>query len=380
MYKTLAKYYIPGLLVTGLFFGMCNSPEDQESKLGKAGDQFDLFAVLSLFEKSSSPEEFEKSVNTQSNGVNNLDLNEDGETDYVKVIDKKINESSHCFILQVDIAEGSTQDIATIEMQKIKDGEAHVQIIGDPELYGSDYIVEPKSKVAAAGFVVATTYAVNVWSWPFVTYVYSPAYVVYESPYRYEYYPVWYEPWPVVAYEVYYPVVSVYRVNYVYSDGYRFVNIHEHYHSNYHVSTKFNYHEKDHGNGKPVNVPNHNNGNSGASPGQGNNESGGGNQKENNGYDAGGKDNGTDNSNHKSGKSDNDKSQPGNDGKSEPKKDPNAGEGNSGAGSKQDKSPPKEVKSPAKSPSAPKQNAQPKQPSAPKGGKQSGGGGGGKHH
>lgn len=337
-----AKYYLPGFLITGLFFGMCTSSEDKESKLGKAGDQFDLFAVMALFEKSSSPEDFEKSINTKSNGVNNLDLNEDGETDYIKVIDKKIDESSHCFVLQVDLAEGSTQDVATIEMQKISDSEVQVQIIGDPELYGTDYIVEPKSDVAAAGFVVATTYAVNVSSWPFVTYVYSPAYVVYESPYRYDYYPVWYEPWTVVAYDVYYPTVSVHRVNYAYSDGYRFVKIHENYHSNYHVKTKFNYHEKNHGNGKPVNTPKHNNGNTGTSPGNDKNESGGGNAKDDKGNAGGDNANGND----KNGKSDNNNSDPGNDGKSEPKKDPNAGEGNSGNGGKEDKSPDKNSPAP----------------------------------
>ncbi len=354
MSKTFSKYYIPGLLVTGLFFGMCNSSEDKESKLGKAGDQFDLFAVMALLEKSSSPEDFEKSINTKSNGVNNIDLNEDGETDYIRVIDKKIDDNSHVFILQVDVAEGSTQDVATLEIQKIKDGEANVQIIGDEELYGSDYIIEPKSDVAAAGFVVATTYAVNVWSWPFVTYVYSPAYVVYESPYRYEYYPIWWEPWPVVVYDVYYPTVSVYRTHYVYSDGYRFVHIHEKYHSNYHVKTKFNYHEKDYGNGKPANAPKHNNSNTGASPGNDKNESGGGNDKDNNANAGGGNDKDKGNENDKSGKSDDNKSDPGNDGKSQPKKDPNAGEGNSGAGGKENKSPDKDVKSPDKNSSAPK--------------------------
>ena len=363
--KTLTKYYIPGLLVTGLFFGMCNSSEDKESKLGKAGDQFDLFAVLNTFSKSSSPEEFEKSINSKSTGVNNLDLNEDGETDYIRVIDKKIDENSHVFILQVDISEDATQDVATIEIQKVKDGEANAQIIGDPDLYGSDYIVEPKSNVAAAGFVVATTTAVNVWSWPFVTYVYSPAYVVYESPYRYEYYPVWYEPWPVVSYEVYYPAVEVYRVQYAYSDGYRFVNIHENYHNNYHMTAKFNYHEKEHGNGKPAHSPKHENGNDGNSPGNDKNEGGNGNQKDNNDNDKGNKDNGIKNDFDKGNKPDNSNDKGGNNEKAAPGKDPNAGEGNSGAGSKDDKSPPK-------------QNSQPNKSSAPKGG---GGGnkGGGKH-
>lgn len=341
--KKVSKYYIPGLLVTGLFFGMCNSSEDKNSKLGKAGDQFDLFAVMALFEKSSSPEDFETAINTKSNGVNNLDLNEDGQTDYIKIIDKKIDDNSHCFILQVDVADGSTQDVATIEMQKIVDGEAHVQIVGDPELYDSDYIVEPKSDVAAAAFVVATTQAVNVWSWPYVTHVYSPGYVVYESPYRYEYYPVWYQPWPVVAYDVYYPTVSSYRVKYHYSDGYRFVHIHEKYHSNYHVSTKFKYKEKDYGNGKSKNngvvFKNKNDG-------SGNNGNGKDNSSGNNNSGGNGKDNGNGNDKGNGNKDKPDNNSKGNDGKSDQKKDPNGDKGNSGAGDKEDKSSPKNSPAP----------------------------------
>lgn len=356
MSKTYSKYYIPALLVVGLFFAMCNSSDEKEAKLGKAGDQFDLFAVMSLFEKSASPEDFETAINTKANGVNNLDLNEDGQTDYIKVIDKKIDDNSHCFILQVDVAEGSTQDVATIEIQKITDSEANVQIIGDPELYGSDYIVEPKSNVAAAGFVVATTSTVNVWSWPYVTHVYSPSYVVYESPYRYEYYPVWYQPWPVVSYDVYYPTVSSHRVNYHYSDGYRFVNIHENYHNNYRVTSKFKYNEKDHGNGKPNGTvvvfknKNDGSGNNGNGNDNGNGTGNGkGNSSGNN--DGNGNDNGKGDDNGKGNDNENGNNKPdnnskGNDGKSDQKKDQNGGEGNSGPGGKEDKSPAKNSPAP----------------------------------
>lgn len=242
------KYLLPGIALSLVVFETCDRPAgDKESKTGKAGDQFDLFAVLNTFEKSSSPESFEKSLNSKSAGVNNLDLNEDGKTDYVKVTDKKIDDKSHVLILQVDLDKDKTQDIATIEIEKTGEREAHIQIVGDKDLYGSDYIVEPKGSKAAAALVVATTYAVNVWSWPVIGFIYAPAYVVWASPYYFDYYPVWWEPWPVVVYDEYYPVVSVYHVNYIMSDGYRFVNIHEKYRDNYRVTAKFNYHEKSYG-------------------------------------------------------------------------------------------------------------------------------------
>ena len=52
------------------------------------GDNFSLEGALELFKKSSSPEEFERLLNSSDSKVNNLDLNEDGFVDYIKVIDR----------------------------------------------------------------------------------------------------------------------------------------------------------------------------------------------------------------------------------------------------------------------------------------------------
>ena len=52
--------------------------------MGTAGDHFSLEGALELFKKSDSPEDFEKMLNKETNFVNNLDLNEDEEIDYIK--------------------------------------------------------------------------------------------------------------------------------------------------------------------------------------------------------------------------------------------------------------------------------------------------------
>ncbi|MFN8338927.1 MAG: hypothetical protein U0T36_07885 [Saprospiraceae bacterium] len=44
-----------------------------------------LEGALELFEEANSPEDFEKALNTADYHVNNLDLNDDGETDYIHV-------------------------------------------------------------------------------------------------------------------------------------------------------------------------------------------------------------------------------------------------------------------------------------------------------
>jgi hypothetical protein len=359
--KTLSNYFLPGFAVIALFFSMCKNAQDKKEKTGKAGDHLDLFAVLHTFEQSSSPEAFEQSLNSKSTGINNLDLNEDGQTDYIKVSDKKIDDESHVLILQVDVASGETQDVAAIEIRKTGEREAHLQIVGDEDLYGADYIVEPQSHNATAGFAVATTVAVNVWTWPAVAFIYSPAYVVWTSPYRYEYYPVWWEPWPVVVYDVYYPVVSVYRVNYAFSDGYRFVHVHENYHNHYHASAKFHYTEKNHG-VMHTNVKNNHQGNDTKGKDNGHRSSDPGFAVGNDQHDNGAAGNRSPSVNDKN------KSPGGNDQQKAGGKESRVHQKGNG-GMNQSSSPQ----------SQPKQNNNSRSSGSPKGGKTGGGNGGGKH-
>ena len=56
--------------------------------LGLPGDNLDLYAVLSLFQKSKTIEDFEKTLNLKETGINNLDLNLDEKVDFIKVTTK----------------------------------------------------------------------------------------------------------------------------------------------------------------------------------------------------------------------------------------------------------------------------------------------------
>jgi hypothetical protein len=211
----------------GLFFGACNKNKPEKTSEGLPGDNLDLYAVMDIFKSSKNLESFEKSLNDKSNKINNLDLNSDGKVDYIKVIDNKDGDD-HAITLRIPVSKNESQDVAVIEVEKNGDNKANVQIIGDEELYGKDFVIEPKNPNGEAGFVF-TTVAVNVWYWPCVTYIYSPGYVVYVSPWEYDYYPVWYDPWEPVAYDVYYPVVYQYH-SYYYPVGHpRFERAHEIY-------------------------------------------------------------------------------------------------------------------------------------------------------
>lgn len=178
--------------------------------LGLPGDNLDLYGVLELFKKSENPEEFEKALNKQDSKLNNLDLNSDGKIDYIHVIDRT-EKDIHTLVLQVDINETEKQDVAVIEIEKKGDATAHLQIVGDEELYGKDYIIEPVDESAAKAPVSNnnvennTTVVVNVWSWPGVYYMYRPTYVVWVSPWGWSHYPGWWSPWRPVYWGVYHP-------------------------------------------------------------------------------------------------------------------------------------------------------------------------------
>jgi hypothetical protein len=200
-------------LLTG--FGVSARNPVVADSLGLPGDNLDLFGVLELFKKSENPEEFEKALNKEDNKLNNLDLNGDNQIDYIHVIDHTEN-GAHAIVLQVSVTETEKQDVAVIEIEKEKDGVAHLQIVGDEDLYGKNYIIEPADQAATKApannaNASNTNVVINVWTWPCVYYVYRPAYVVWISPWGWHHYPGWWSPWRPVYWGVYSPYWHPYR-------------------------------------------------------------------------------------------------------------------------------------------------------------------------
>ena len=224
MKKFLLPYLTAAVCLLGMPAFSQKDDTDSTQKLDLAGDNLDLYAVLDLFTKSKTIESFEKSLNDSKEKVNNLDLNMDKKVDFIKVVTKK-NGDSYQFILQVDVTKTETQDVAVILLDKDKDGKISMQIVGDEELYGKDYVIEPKGNSSVTANpaykgpdpvtqnVQATT-TVVVQSAPVVQYVYSPAYVPYYPPYYYGYYPPWFGFATVMA-------IGIYRSNnYYHCHGY----------------------------------------------------------------------------------------------------------------------------------------------------------------
>lgn len=189
--------------------------------LGMAGDNLNLYLVLNLFKQATSIEDFERLLNNSDNGVNNLDLNNDGYIDYLRVTDYG-KDDYHTIVIQDIISASEVQDIAIINLQK-KDGNVvHVQIIGDESLYGKNYIIEPQLDNTASITQPAPTTVINnnyytnnnyykrnespfynAWSWPCVSFIFGPAYTPWVSPWHWTYYPTWWYARPVVIYTSY---------------------------------------------------------------------------------------------------------------------------------------------------------------------------------
>ncbi|HVY74936.1 MAG TPA: hypothetical protein VG890_08915 [Puia sp.] len=220
----MKKYLLLSLIIATHLFALPGHAQSKQdtAALGMAGDNLDLYAVLDLFQKSKTIEGFEKSLNDEKTKINNLDLDLNKKVDFIKVVTKK-DGNSYTFILQVDVSKKETQDVAVILLDKDKNGKVSLQIVGDEDLYGKDYVIEPKgnsSITANPGYVgpdpvkvdVPASTTVVVQSAPIVQYVYSPAYVPYVPPYYYGFYPPWFGFATVMA-------VGIYRHNNWYHHG-----------------------------------------------------------------------------------------------------------------------------------------------------------------
>lgn len=135
------------------------------------GDQLDLQALGEVVKQSTSAEEIENKLN-QSGSINNLDLDGDGQVDYVKVNEVKDN-NGRGFVFLVDTQNGPEQ-VAQISLSQSGDL-ANLNIQGNPTYYGSN-------NYYTTSHLVRDMLIYN--------YLFSPYHrPLYVSPYRYGYYP-----------------------------------------------------------------------------------------------------------------------------------------------------------------------------------------------
>jgi hypothetical protein len=167
----------------------------------------DLKAVASIFGDSRNLEEFEMKLNDYDSQISNLDLNNDGEVDYLRVIESHEN-NVHVVVIQAVLGRDIFQDVATIVVERDRNRKIYVQIIGDPYMYGHNYIIEP---------VYYRT--------PFIySYFWGRNYRAWHSPYYWGYYPTYYRYRNPFEINIYLSNVNRrvnHRHNYRYSDSRR---------------------------------------------------------------------------------------------------------------------------------------------------------------
>lgn len=214
----------------------------QEEYLGLPGDNLNLYAVMQLFQESETIEGFERSLNDENSGINNLDLNGDNIVDYIKVSDY-VDGDVHNIVLQATLDQNEIQDVAVFTVQKFRDGSVQIQLTGDEALYGRNYIIEPifdetpnpgySGSANRRNVNVVRTTAFEVSAWPLVRFMFLPNYVIWHSSWTWGYYPSYWRPWNQHYWHYYYGFQQhrypYYYTHYRHWDNHRYTNWNDFY-------------------------------------------------------------------------------------------------------------------------------------------------------
>ena len=181
-------------------------------------ENLNLKTVATLFGQAENLEQFEQMLNNPDSAFSNLDLNGDGEVDYLRVVEVA-EENRHLVVIQAVLAKDIYQDVASIFVEKDEQTQSiTVQVIGDEYIYGSDYIIEP---------VYIYRPAIYDWFW-------SSSWVCWHSPYYWGYYPHWWRPYYCVDPFMYWDHCYWHHYHYPIC-SYRTVHHpHHHYHGMHH--------------------------------------------------------------------------------------------------------------------------------------------------
>lgn len=150
-------------------------------------ENLDLKTVATLFGQAKDLEQFEQMLNNPDSAFSNLDLNGDGQVDYLRVIETADN-TRHLVVIQAVLAKDVYQDVASIFVEKDPETQSvTVQVIGDEYIYGTNYIIEP-----------VYVYRPYIYDW-----FWGPDWVCWYSPYYWDYWPGWWHPYYCVAPYIY---------------------------------------------------------------------------------------------------------------------------------------------------------------------------------
>ena len=140
-------------------------------------ENLDLKTVATLFGQAKDLEQFEQLLNNPDSAFSNLDLNGDGEVDYLRVVETA-DGNRHLVVIQAVLAKDIYQDVASIFVEKDEKDQITVQVVGDEYIYGANYIIEP-----------VYIYRPYIYDW-----FWGASWVAWHSPYYWGYWPSWWHP------------------------------------------------------------------------------------------------------------------------------------------------------------------------------------------
>ena len=148
----------------------------------EAADGLDLKALSAMLKDIKDGEDLERKLNKE-NGINNLDLNEDGKVDFIKVTEFGDPKKSLGYSLTTEPVKGEEQELATIQITN--EGEtANVEVSGNKQIYGTGHHYRSSPSIG---------------TWLLLGYMMGGNYSFYRSPYSYGSYPRYYRPYSPIS-------------------------------------------------------------------------------------------------------------------------------------------------------------------------------------
>lgn len=172
------KLLLIALITLGISSCQAQAGATVYAKNSDISDNLDLRAVASMFGESANLQDFERRLNDPKYQISNLDLNNDDEVDYLRVIES-VESRTHVVIIQAVLDRDVYQDVATIDVERDNYNKVSVQIVGNTYLYGANYIYEPVYSIAPVIYA-------SFW---------APTYRPYYSTWYWGYYPTYYTAW-----------------------------------------------------------------------------------------------------------------------------------------------------------------------------------------
>lgn len=161
------------------------------------GQGLDLQALIGLTKQSKDAESLERMLN-QPGSINNLDLDEDGQVDYIRVQEYGGGNTKN-FSFVALLKDGQEQEVANLVIEQTPgQPEATVQVQGHPSVYGPNVYYSAVLPIATALFL----------AWAL-----TPRPAFYVSPFGFGAFPPYYRPYAPVPVAAYRTTVTNYTRN-----------------------------------------------------------------------------------------------------------------------------------------------------------------------